>query len=433
MLDLFFGSHHILYFNTNDMEKTINFYRDFLGWPIYLSLEIPEKNQKLYIFSVSKDFSIGFYEWKSFFPLPAKSPGAPVSGNWSFDHLMIGVETEEDLWLLKDKCLMSGIDVTDPVDHGFVYSIYFFDPNNISLEFSYQTYNIRGLSMFLDPSPSSIAQEGAFPKESYWKEKYQKNHFDKKVLPRNFVKTFPESLKLKTQEELNKDFTLHPYNSYYSQVKRDELFYSYQGSHILFFTTSNMDETIRFYRDLLGFQMNYSAGGPYNSFKMYMFNIDDLHSLAFFYWPTVKPPARKVGGEPTYWWRWNYDSFSIGLSSVSKLWLLYEQLVNVGYSVSEVFDNGYSYSFEVFDPNNNCISFHAFTIDLSKEPLLLDKNPPPNGNSAFPQKGYWPDSLDPTPKGQRKVLPGVGWDLIPPEMKNAEIKVDLTSSFDEEE
>ncbi|OLS21516.1 MAG: hypothetical protein HeimC3_35000 [Candidatus Heimdallarchaeota archaeon LC_3] len=431
MLNFFNGGLHTAYFITNDIERTTEYYRDFLGLPLYLSTKNIQKDWKLYIFSVDKSFSIGFYEWKVFNPLPPKAPGAPVSGTWSFDHIMIGVEKEEDLWLLRDKYLMAGLEITEVVDHGFVYSIYTTDPiNNISLEFAYQTYNLYNLPMFMDASPSAIADEGAFPKEKYWPILVKNPEFEKIISSEPSI-NIPKEYQL-DQIQLSEDFRQFAYGTYFNRVQQEKLFFSFQANnHILFFSTNNLDETIKFYRDFLGFKLYNSFGDPYNQFKLYLFAVDESLSLAFFYWPTVKSIKKKNAGIPFYWWRWNSDSISFGVSSTEKLWLLYERFISIGMATSKLIYDGFSNSFEVFDPNNICIKFQSFTVDFSKKPLLFD---PDNLDiDPFPQLGTWPTELDITPKGQRKVLPGAGWDLIPSEMKNAEIKVELKQEYEEEE
>lgn len=60
----------------------------------------------------------------------------PVKGPLIFDHVSFGVETEDELWELKDRLDAAGFYVSEGVDHGFIHSIYSFDPNGIPVEFS---------------------------------------------------------------------------------------------------------------------------------------------------------------------------------------------------------------------------------------------------------------------------------------------------------
>ncbi len=56
--------------------------------------------------------------------MPEKEHGRPVRGPFIFDHVSFGVETEDDLWQLKDKLEAAGFGVSDVIDHGFIHSIY---------------------------------------------------------------------------------------------------------------------------------------------------------------------------------------------------------------------------------------------------------------------------------------------------------------------
>ena len=87
-----------------------------------------------------------------------------------FDHVSFGVDTEADLWELKDKLEAAGFDVSEVIDHGFIHSIYSFDPNGIPIEFS---VNVRGRDVRKNPSivdvtPSGVTLEGPEPRSDVW-------------------------------------------------------------------------------------------------------------------------------------------------------------------------------------------------------------------------------------------------------------------------
>ncbi len=54
---------------------------------------------------------------------------------------------------LQQQARDAGLPATDVVDHGMVHSIYFEDPNGISLEFSVWTQDLEKEPMFNDPDP----------------------------------------------------------------------------------------------------------------------------------------------------------------------------------------------------------------------------------------------------------------------------------------
>ena len=418
-------STHIIFFATNDLEKTIHFYRDFLGCKLYYSITDNENNSRLYIFEIENQLSIAFYFSSAVKTFPIKQPGNPVSGPWGFDHLMIGVETEEDLWILRDKFLMAGLEISDAVDHGHIYSIYAFDPNNISLEFSYETCNLRDLPMFVDGSASIVAEQGSFPQKGYWPEYIEApNSYERKIMPGLGWDTIPSKMKnavirLTSQTEI---LVPHDYNYKQNSLKNPV---SYKGFHTLFYATANMDQTIRFYRDLLGCKLYYSVGDPLGNFKLYLFEITEQLSFAFFQWQNVRPVPKKPVGKilKGQWW---FDHIRLGVDSEDDLWKLKQKFENAGINTSEITDYGISYAFSTFDPNNMALEFGFDVYNVKNTPLLLDVSLEAAAKEGiFPQPGYWPDDLDITPQGQRRVLPGIGWDFIPADMKNAVVKVEL--------
>ena len=139
---------------TDDMEKTVRFYRDVLGMKVVGTIggEVEGKPMRHYFFSLGPGSCIAFFEWPGV-ELPAsKASGVPASGR-HFDHVSIGLETEQGLLRLRTRLLEAGLPVSDVVDHGMVRSIYIEDPNGISLEFSVWTKDIEKEPAFNDPNP----------------------------------------------------------------------------------------------------------------------------------------------------------------------------------------------------------------------------------------------------------------------------------------
>ena len=61
-----------------------------------------------------------------------------------FDHLSLALVDEDALVELRDRLKANNCEVTDVVDHGFLRSIYFNDPNGIALEASWWTLDPTG-------------------------------------------------------------------------------------------------------------------------------------------------------------------------------------------------------------------------------------------------------------------------------------------------
>lgn len=153
---------------TGDMDKTIRFWRDLLGMRLVAGLGKP--GYRHYFFEISENDLIAFFEWPGVLPVEEKEHGYPVKGPYIFDHVSIGVETEEDLWELKDKLEAAGFEVSEVIDHGFIHSIYAFDPNGIPIEFSHavEGKDVRKTPRMIDKAPSGVTNEGSEPQPGKW-------------------------------------------------------------------------------------------------------------------------------------------------------------------------------------------------------------------------------------------------------------------------
>jgi len=153
---------------TGDMDRTIRFWRDLLGMRLVAGLGQP--GYRHYFFQISDKDLIAFFEWPGVVPVEKKEHGSPVRGPFVFDHVSFGVETEDDLWNLKDRLEAACFYVSDMIDHGFIHSIYAYDPNGIPIEFS---HNVEGVDVRKNPQmrdrePSRITLEGAEPRWEKW-------------------------------------------------------------------------------------------------------------------------------------------------------------------------------------------------------------------------------------------------------------------------
>lgn len=153
---------------TNNMDLTIRYWRDLLGMRLVAGLG--QKNFRHYFFEISETDMIAFFEWQDVETIPVKDHGVPVRGALAFDHVSIGVEAICDLVEISEKLSKSGFWVSEIIDHGFIYSIYSFDPNNIAVEFSYSVpdVNIRQQPQMRDRFPSKTTLEGSEPQPDKW-------------------------------------------------------------------------------------------------------------------------------------------------------------------------------------------------------------------------------------------------------------------------
>jgi len=153
---------------TGDMDATVRFWRDLLGMRLVVGLGHP--GYRHYFFSISENDMIAFFEWPDVEPLEERDHGFPVKGRIGFDHIAFGVDSEEDLWELKDKLEAADCWCSEVVDHGFIHSIYAFDPNNIPIEFSATVpgVDMRKTPVNADTEPSYEAKKGADPQSGVW-------------------------------------------------------------------------------------------------------------------------------------------------------------------------------------------------------------------------------------------------------------------------
>lgn len=153
---------------TGDMDRTIRFWRDLLGMRLVAGLG--RKGYRHYFFEISDRDMIAFFEWPDVEPLPEKDHGVPVQGPFAFDHIAFGVADAADLWDLKDRLTAAGFWVSEVIDHGFIHSIYTFDPNQIPIEFSVAVpdVDLRRQPRMLDRHPGPVAREGPEPQPDRW-------------------------------------------------------------------------------------------------------------------------------------------------------------------------------------------------------------------------------------------------------------------------
>ena len=161
------GLNHVA-FATADLDGTIAYWRDLIGLRLVLGYE--ERDIRQYFFAISPSMLISFFDWPQVEPVPYKRHGEPVSGPFSFDHVAIGLLDEEAVWQMQDRLVAAGFPVSDVIDHGFLHSIYSYDPNHIPVEFNCM---VEGVNLFespllVDPHAPPAARQGAEPQADRW-------------------------------------------------------------------------------------------------------------------------------------------------------------------------------------------------------------------------------------------------------------------------
>jgi len=131
------GLHHFAW-RCRDAEETRAFYEDLLGLPLVHVIRldrVPSTGEYCpYVhlfFEMADGSNIAFFDLGDGQCAEA-SPNTPAWVN----HIALRVDSLADLEDMKARLQAAGKDVIGPVDHHFVKSIYFFDPNGFRLEFT---------------------------------------------------------------------------------------------------------------------------------------------------------------------------------------------------------------------------------------------------------------------------------------------------------
>jgi glyoxylase I family protein len=140
------GVHHLA-LNTDDMKTTLDFYVGVLGMPLVHALKVasglgtgagnrgnpPFENIRHYFLDAGGDSLLAFFE----IPKGA-TPKADRNAIGTMQHVSFAV-SETRFKDIQERVKSANLPSLGPVDVGCdTWSIYFFDPNGIRLEFSHQ-------------------------------------------------------------------------------------------------------------------------------------------------------------------------------------------------------------------------------------------------------------------------------------------------------
>lgn len=162
------GINHLA-FITPDLDCTIRFYRDLLGMELFAG--IGHDGYRHYFFRLGDGSTqVAFFAYDGASAMHRKFPGDRSDLPLGFDHVSFTVESRDDLFALKDRLEAAGIAVHGAVDHGLFWSIYFYDPNNIPLEATWDFMEVVEPPAVVDDAPLEIVREGSAPQPGHWPE-----------------------------------------------------------------------------------------------------------------------------------------------------------------------------------------------------------------------------------------------------------------------
>ena len=175
------GIHHLA-LNTDDMKMTVDFYVNVLGMPLVHALKVPPglgvgpanrgnppfENLRHYFFDAGGDTMVAFFEM----PKGAKGPG-DRDALAAMQHCSF-TATEERFMQLVDRLKDAGVPMIGPIPVGAdTLSVYFFDPNGIRLEFSYQLDDgddVRVIERWTQTQGEALAELRSLSNDAAWLE-----------------------------------------------------------------------------------------------------------------------------------------------------------------------------------------------------------------------------------------------------------------------
>jgi catechol 2,3-dioxygenase-like lactoylglutathione lyase family enzyme len=129
------GVHHTAY-RCKDAQETRAFYEGILGLPLKAALvfeEEPGTGRPLPYMHLF--FEMGDGRFVAFFDVPDHVKPEKFKMKWGMDlHFAMEVDTLEEMLAFKARLDKAGVPCFGPIDHHFVHSIYFYDPNGLNVE-----------------------------------------------------------------------------------------------------------------------------------------------------------------------------------------------------------------------------------------------------------------------------------------------------------
>ena len=183
------GVHHLA-LNTDDMKMTMDFYVGVLGMPLVHALKVPPglgtgpgnrgnppfENIRHYFFDAGGDSLLAFFEM----PKGAKQHG-DRDALGTMQHVSFAV-SQQKFDEICGRLKTASISYLGPINVGAeTYSIYFFDPNGIRLEFSHQKQEeIRVIERWRQTQGEALAELRTLSGDAAWLERMVSHLPDKR-------------------------------------------------------------------------------------------------------------------------------------------------------------------------------------------------------------------------------------------------------------
>jgi catechol 2,3-dioxygenase-like lactoylglutathione lyase family enzyme len=153
----------------------------------------------------------------------------------------------------------------------------------------------------------------------------------------------------------------------------------YLGLHHLAMVTTDMDRTVRFYRDLLGMPLavTLSEGveGEPDFMRLYMFNLGKGSTLAFFEWPSKVAELLSTQSYDMPIRQQRFDHVAIQVENLEALQNLRTYLLEHQVAVSEVIDHQQIRSIYFNDPDGIALEASCNMVNQEDLTLRMDRYP----------------------------------------------------------
>lgn len=143
-----------------DAEQTRHFYEDLLGLPLAHTVQadkVPSTGEDSPYFHIFFELADGSYI--AFFDI-CDGKGAeqvPDMPSW-LHHFAFEVSDLAQVHAMKARLEAAGIEVVGVTDHGFIQSIYFFDPNGLRLEVTARSHTASYMEKARVPAREALAK-----------------------------------------------------------------------------------------------------------------------------------------------------------------------------------------------------------------------------------------------------------------------------------
>jgi catechol 2,3-dioxygenase-like lactoylglutathione lyase family enzyme len=138
--------HHTA-FRCRDAEQTRWFYEDVLGFKLAAAMVFDEEPGR----SVKREYMHLFFQttdgnFIAFFDVPDDADEKMFIARHGFDqHIAFEVDSMEQLKAWRRHINKMGRPCFGPIDHGFVHSIYMYDPNGVQVELTVKDVNYESI------------------------------------------------------------------------------------------------------------------------------------------------------------------------------------------------------------------------------------------------------------------------------------------------